>query len=60
VLTDLAPGTVRLLDVQPDSLNSVELLGYGPVTWQTDGTDIVVDLPADGNMQAAYTLALNR
>ena len=60
VLRDAAPGAVRLLDVQPESLSGVELLGYGPVTWRMDGGDLVVDLPADVNMRVAYALALHR
>ena len=60
VLNDLVPGPVRLADVQPETLSSVELLGHGPVTWHLEGTDIVVELPASGSMQVAYTLALHR
>jgi len=60
VLNDLVPGPVRLVDVQPVTLSSVELLGHGPVTWHLEGTDIVVELPASGSMQVAYTLALHR
>ncbi len=60
VLNDLSSGPVRLINIEPDSLSSVELLGYGPVTWDLDGTDIVVELPDEENMQIAYSLALHR
>lgn len=60
VLNHPTPGSVRLLNVQPESLSSVELLGYGPVTWTLDGRDILVELPEAGAMGVAYTLALHR
>jgi len=60
VLGDLVSGSVRLLDLGGESPTSVELLGYGAVTWQQDGADILVDLPDTGITAVAYTLALNR
>jgi alpha-L-fucosidase len=58
VLSDLTSGSVRLLDVGPESITSVELLGHGSVPWQPDGPDLVVELPEDEGLKVAYTLAL--
>ena len=60
VLRDSAPGSVRLLDVGSEPVASVALLGYGPVTWQQEGPDIVVELPDHEALAVAYTLALAR
>ena len=58
VLSDLTPGSVRLLDVGPETITSVELLGHGSVLWQPDGPDLIVELPEDDSLRVAYTLAL--
>jgi alpha-L-fucosidase len=58
VLSDLTPGSVRLLDVGPETITSVELLGHGNVSWQPDGPDLIVELPEDDSLKVAYTLAL--
>lgn len=60
VLGDLAPGSVRLLDAASETFASVGLLGCGPVTWEQEGLDIIVELPDIGDMETAYTLALYR
>jgi alpha-L-fucosidase len=58
VLSDLVPGSVRLLDVGAESVASVELLGHGSVPWQPDGYDLIVELPEDDSLRVAYTLAI--
>jgi alpha-L-fucosidase len=60
VLSDLIAGSIRLMNVVPDAISSIELLGYGSVAWRMDGTDIVVELPEDVRMRVAYTLALHK
>jgi alpha-L-fucosidase len=60
VLADLVSGTLRLLDLEGEVPTSVELLGYGTVGWQQDGSDLIVQLPANESMDIAYTLALSR
>lgn len=55
---DLTSGSLRLLDVGPETINSVELLGHGCVPWQMDGPDLTVELPEDDSLKVAYTLAL--
>ena len=59
VLSDFTPGPLRLLDLGSESFSSVEWLGYGPVMWQQDGSDVVVELPEDESMEVAHTLALH-
>ncbi len=58
VLHALEPGPLRLLDVGSGPVGSVELLGYGTVPWEQDGSDLIVELPANQSMEEAYTLAL--
>jgi len=60
ILNDLISGPVRIINIIPDSLSSVELLGYGPVTWNLDETDIIVELPEEVIMRVAYTVALHK
>jgi len=58
IFGDLTSGSLRLLDVGPETINSVELLGHGSVPWQRDGPDLIVELPEDNSLKVAYTLVL--